>query len=732
MQGGQKPQFLAAFAVAFILSFLTILSQPLGKLDRVWSDIVLTSKKTSLEQKYLIVDITAEDMSQGDGLYVPREQLAQTLERLNEAGADRILFDVALSEKKSSSQDLSLLNAMTKLGPNRLAIPHMSAAKFKEHASLVELNLSTDADGWTRTVRTSGETLGYNPAAWLATGRLSKDNVDIDLRYDPSTIKRIGLGHILERQDIDLSGYHVIISPDNSASSSRIQLPFGDGPDRAAIIALGSQSALAGYQHAAEKSWLTNLSAALIFIIAGICLATFLQNVRLLFLASIAVSFSVVGLNLALINLWGAPGYPIMQFTCFLIGIIVTTAFRLRLFQMFSGLLKGDLSPEEAWAWRAYEDSQFPVILLNSVGNARRMNPAAQQMKSWLGDDFAQKCQADFRQGAKMISIKDETGAEHNFSLEWPNSDVGIIVMRDVTATERKFLELEERAESYEQEKNIAETVSQQKSNFLANMSHELRTPLNAINGFSDIINREVFGPVGDPRYKEFASNILFSGQHLLSLINDILDLSKIEAGKMELNIESIEINKLIAQALQIVNVRAEDAKLKLIYDAVELPQIKADSRAIKQILLNLLTNAIKFTPEGGVVKLIAEAHPSQLVLRVADSGIGISQDDIKRLAQPFQQVGDSSAQKSEGTGLGLSLSKSLVELHGGRFTVESMLGKGTRVSFTLPMEQAQQLEPPAPQQIEQYVEPQAAPLSQTEPSHPHDASQIPPLAQAC
>ncbi len=317
-----------------------------------------------------------------------------------------------------------------------------------------------------------------------------------------------------------------------------------------------------------------------------------------------------------------------------------------------------------------------------------------------------------------MISIKDATGAEHNFSLEWPNSDVGIIVMRDVTATERKFIELEERAESYEQEKNIAETVSQQKSNFLANMSHELRTPLNAINGFSDIINREVFGPVGDPRYKEFASNILFSGQHLLSLINDILDLSKIEAGKMELNIESIEINKLIAQALQIVNVRAEDAKLKLIYDAVELPQIKADSRAIKQILLNLLTNAIKFTPEGGVVKLIAEAHPSQLVLRVADSGIGISQDDIKRLAQPFQQVGDSSAQKSEGTGLGLSLSKSLVELHGGRFTVESMLGKGTRVSFTLPMEQAQQLEPPAPQQID--------------PSHPHDASQIPPLAQAC
>ena len=171
-----------------------------------------------------------------------------------------------------------------------------------------------------------------------------------------------------------------------------------------------------------------------------------------------------------------------------------------------------------------------------------------------------------------------------------------------------------ELAESYEQEKIRAEEANQSKSEFLANMSHELRTPLNAINGFSDIMQKEMFGPLGDPRYKEYVNDILFSGQHLLSLINDILDMSKIEAGKMKLLPEAIEMNEMIQQVIRIVRGRADDKRLKLIYHPKEFQEVEADPRAVKQVLLNLISNAIKFTPEGGI-----DHHGCNTEIRRAD-----------------------------------------------------------------------------------------------------------------
>lgn len=242
-----------------------------------------------------------------------------------------------------------------------------------------------------------------------------------------------------------------------------------------------------------------------------------------------------------------------------------------------------------------------------------------------------------------------------------------------------------ELAENYEQEKIRAEEANQSKSEFLANMSHELRTPLNAINGFSDIMQKEMFGPLGDPRYKEYISDILFSGQHLLSLINDILDMSKIEAGKMSLNAETLSISEIITQVLRIVRGRADENRLKLVHDHIDAHDIEADPRAVKQVLLNLITNAIKFTPEGGTVSISVEAKAIGIIVHVADTGIGISEEDIARLAQPFEQIDSQHSRKHEGTGLGLALSKSLVELHGGNFSIESTLGEGTTVTFTLP-----------------------------------------------
>jgi len=235
-----------------------------------------------------------------------------------------------------------------------------------------------------------------------------------------------------------------------------------------------------------------------------------------------------------------------------------------------------------------------------------------------------------------------------------------IALRNTVDVLKKSQTRIMELAENYEQEKIRAEDANQSKSDFLANMSHELRTPLNAINGFSDIMKKEMFGPLGDPRYKEYVSDILFSGQHLLSLINDILDMSKIEAGKMTLNTDLLQINDMIAQVVRIVRGRAEDGRLKLIYDNTETREIEADPRAVKQVLLNLATNAIKFTPEGGTVRIEAIEKQTGIIVKVHDSGIGISKENIERLAKPFEQIESKHSTQHEGTGLGLALSKSL------------------------------------------------------------------------
>ena len=258
-------------------------------------------------------------------------------------------------------------------------------------------------------------------------------------------------------------------------------------------------------------------------------------------------------------------------------------------------------------------------------------------------------------------------------------------MQKTVDVLKESQMRMVELAESYQREKIRAEEANQSKSEFLANMSHELRTPLNAINGFSDIMKKEMFGPLGDPRYKEYVSDILFSGQHLLSLINDILDMSKIEAGKMNLNPEELSIENMIEQVIRIVRGRAEESNLTLSYIGGEMPEIQADMRAIKQVLLNLITNAIKFTPEGGKVTVNCEAKSVGLIIKVSDTGIGIAADDLERLAKPFEQIDSQHSRQHEGTGLGLALSKSLIELHGGNFKIESELGSGTTVIFTLP-----------------------------------------------
>jgi two-component system cell cycle sensor histidine kinase PleC len=264
---------------------------------------------------------------------------------------------------------------------------------------------------------------------------------------------------------------------------------------------------------------------------------------------------------------------------------------------------------------------------------------------------------------------------------------------RVVANLERSQEQLSELARKYETEKLRAEGANQAKSEFLANMSHELRTPLNAINGFSEIMIAEMYGPLGDTRYKSYAQDILNSGQHLLALISDILDMSKIEAGKMSLRFEPLSLEEVAEDALRLVRDRAESAGLALRLDFDELPEVEADYRAIKQVLLNLLSNAVKFTPRGGRVTVRAELRDDPMGPRVRmsvqDTGIGITPDDLARLAKPFEQIESQHAKTQQGTGLGLALTKALVEMHGGLLDLRSAPGQGTSASFSLPVRQS-------------------------------------------
>jgi signal transduction histidine kinase len=229
------------------------------------------------------------------------------------------------------------------------------------------------------------------------------------------------------------------------------------------------------------------------------------------------------------------------------------------------------------------------------------------------------------------------------------------------------------------------EAASRHKSEFLANMSHELRTPLNAIIGFSEVLLERMFGEV-NAKQVEYLEDILTSGQHLLSLINEILDLSKVEAGRMELELSTFDLPQTLENALTLVRERATRRGIVLDLKVDErLGSLVGDERKIRQVLLNLLSNAVKFTPEGGRVGLTAAPADGAVQIAVTDSGIGIAPEDQAAIFEEFRQVGGDYARKQEGTGLGLTLAKKFVELHGGKIWVESELGKGSTFTFTLP-----------------------------------------------
>ena len=269
--------------------------------------------------------------------------------------------------------------------------------------------------------------------------------------------------------------------------------------------------------------------------------------------------------------------------------------------------------------------------------------------------------------------------------LDIEEGKILLIIGRDITEDKRREAELTA-------SRDAAEIANRTKSEFLANMSHELRTPLNAIIGFSEIIRDELLAPLPDPRYRDYAGDIQRSGTHLLEIINDILDLSKVEAGRLEIRPEPVDMAETVAQCERLVADRAAQAELEVVAQLnPEDFEVVADRRLLKQILLNLLSNAIKFTPSGGRVDIeAASLGGGGLRLTVKDSGIGMSEAEIAQALTPFGQADRSLTRRHEGTGLGLPLVAAFTEAHGGRLDIDSTPGRGTCVTVELPGESAE------------------------------------------
>lgn len=252
-------------------------------------------------------------------------------------------------------------------------------------------------------------------------------------------------------------------------------------------------------------------------------------------------------------------------------------------------------------------------------------------------------------------------------------------VMQDITPQTEHEMEL--RAA-----KDAAEQAYASKSRFLANMSHELRTPLNAIIGFSDMMNKQMLGPMGNDKYLEYSESIKHSGEHLLSLITDILDMSKIEAGKYELDLEKFQLGEVIKTAVRMIESRAQDGAITINNKILSNgPIIIADRRAVMQMLLNILSNAVKFTKEKGEISISIDAFENHVSIKIADNGIGIPANKLSAVLRPFEQVSTEFTRNHEGSGLGLAITKELAELHGGMISLESTVGEGTVVAVRLP-----------------------------------------------
>ncbi|MEM0899679.1 MAG: ATP-binding protein [Pseudomonadota bacterium] len=333
-----------------------------------------------------------------------------------------------------------------------------------------------------------------------------------------------------------------------------------------------------------------------------------------------------------------------------------------------------------------------PPIMEKEVGTSDLSGSGCRTVERLLHDErWIQVSERSTKDGGTISVGTDITLIKNHEQMHLSNEQLLMATVEELQAERRlsqeKTQKLEDANHRLEEATDRAKRAYEAKSAFLANMSHELRTPLNAILGFSDIMKRGVFGPVGNEKYSAYAHDIFTSGSHLMEMVNDILEMSKIEAGRVVLESEDMDLQPIIAEAVQMLSVEAAENEIEFDYQIPEELRIFADRRALRQTLINLISNAVKFTDAGGKVTVYARCLHSSVEIEIEDTGCGIPTNALTKIGKPFEQVQGHLARNHKGTGLGLAIAKSLTELHSGTLEVESTEGVGTRVLVTLPQQ---------------------------------------------
>lgn len=438
---GVAAEWWKPVAAALALAVIVVMTGPGSATDRQLSDRLLRSQALPTDPRALIVDIDAGDFRAFGGPPINRGALAQGLERLADSGAERVLLDTYLGELVDHQGDARLAAAMARLGPERLGLvtgattldqPHQ---QFLGKGTLLDGRLTPDLDGSNRQIGRTSLRRGANPATWLATGKLDTTPVSLDLRVATRGFERRSLRQLIASRD-NLAGRTVVVSLNSMISPTRAVLPLSVRGDRAGVLSLGAQSVKEGRQLARVEAANIGIALQLAAIVLGFVCAVAVRSGKAMVLAASAVAILLFAANLGLGRVLAIEIFPFRTLGVFLVMVNVTLIQRLRIIPMMGSFLRGDLSPEEVWAWRSHEQSANPALLLSFDGRIKRFNPAAAELVALHGERLALACLPKLGAKAETLSLEYPDKGLRSFEAEWPNAHAPIVILRDVTDAE--------------------------------------------------------------------------------------------------------------------------------------------------------------------------------------------------------------------------------------------------------------------------------------------------------
>lgn len=431
-----RPLLTAALLCAAVLIY-----GPSDSVDRRLSDRMLIAQHRAADPALLLVRIEPSDVRRFEGPTLSRPGLTRLLNRLADAGAERVLIDMYLPEPLFADSDAQLEAALARFGPRHVALVSSTGpdqvpyARFARHSTVVDARLTPDDDGWHRRIGRSTGQRGFNPAIWLATGRRDPATADIDLRIDQAGFDRRTVAQVVDGKD-RLDGRLVLISPSPLVAPTRAALPMMRQGDRSAVFALATQSVREGYGAQRQTGQLASLALLLLTIGLGFGCAMAARSGKAFILLAGATGAVLIAACVALGRSFAMEIYPARLIACFVVMANVTLVQRLRIVPMMSSFLRGDITPEEVWAWRGWEASGHPALLLGADGRIKRSNQAAAALAMRHGEALAPLCSPRLGERRQFVRLSDEQGAERHYQLDWPFAHIPIAVLRDNTEAE--------------------------------------------------------------------------------------------------------------------------------------------------------------------------------------------------------------------------------------------------------------------------------------------------------